>query len=59
MKKRPVGAEMFHADGHTVAFRNFAHAPKNHLRYTSSLPENDPSTPIPPVPAIPSHITHN
>ena len=42
MKIRPVGAEMFHVDGHkdgrtdgqtdmtklTVAFRNFANAPK-------------------------------
>jgi hypothetical protein len=35
MKIRPVGAELFHADGRTdmtklmVAFRNFANAPKN------------------------------
>jgi len=35
MKIRPVGAEFFHADGRTdmtkltVAFRNFANAPKN------------------------------
>ena len=35
MKIRPVGAELFHADGQTdwtkltVAFRNFAKAPKN------------------------------
>jgi hypothetical protein len=35
MKIRPVGAEVFHADGRTdmtkliVAFRNFARAPKN------------------------------
>jgi hypothetical protein len=34
MKIRPVGAELFHADGQTdmtkliVAFRNFANAPK-------------------------------
>jgi hypothetical protein len=34
MKIRPVGAELFHADGLTdmtkliVAFRNFAHAPE-------------------------------
>ena len=34
MKIRPVGAELFHADGRTdiktliVAFRNFANAPK-------------------------------
>jgi len=34
MKIRPLGAEMFYADGRTdvkliVAFRNFAKAPKN------------------------------
>ena len=35
MKIRPVGAELFHADGWTdikkltVVFRNFANAPKN------------------------------
>jgi hypothetical protein len=35
MKIRPVGAEVFHADGQTdmtklvVAFRDFAKAPKN------------------------------
>ena len=35
MKIRPVGAKLFHADGRTdmkkltVAFRNFANAPKN------------------------------
>jgi hypothetical protein len=35
MKLRPVGAELFHADGQTdmikliAAFRNFADAPKN------------------------------
>jgi hypothetical protein len=35
MKFRPVGAELFHADGQTnmtkliVAFRNFVNAPKN------------------------------
>jgi hypothetical protein len=35
MKIRPVGAELFHADGRTdmkkliVVFRNFANAPKN------------------------------
>jgi hypothetical protein len=35
MKIRPVGAELFHEDGRTdmtkltVAFRNFANAPKN------------------------------
>ena len=35
MKIRPVGAELFHTDGRTemteltVAFRNFANAPKN------------------------------
>ena len=43
MKIRPVGAELFHADGRTVrivgrtyttklvAFRNFANAPKNNI----------------------------
>jgi hypothetical protein len=37
MKIRPVGAELFHADGKTdmrklkVAFRNFANAPKNRI----------------------------
>ena len=36
MKIRPVGTELFHADGLTdmakliVAFRNFANAPKKH-----------------------------
>ena len=37
MKTRPVGAELFHADGqtdgpkdrHDEAFRNFSNAPKN------------------------------
>ena len=35
MKIRPVGTELFHADGRTgiakliVAFRNFANAPEN------------------------------
>jgi len=43
MKIRPVGPEMFHADGRTdrqtymmkltVAFRNFANAPKKHNQY--------------------------
>jgi hypothetical protein len=38
MKIRPLGAELFHADGQTdmtkliVAFRNFAKAPKNEIR---------------------------
>jgi len=38
MKIRPVGVELFHADGHTdmtkltVAFRNFAKAPENVLK---------------------------
>jgi hypothetical protein len=38
MKIRPVGAELFHADGRTdmmkiiVAFRNFANAPKVKMR---------------------------
>jgi hypothetical protein len=35
MKIRPVGAELFHADGQTdmliVALRNFANAPVNEL----------------------------
>jgi hypothetical protein len=36
MKIRPVGAELFNADGRTdmkliAAFRNFANAPKNHV----------------------------
>jgi len=37
MKIRPVGAELFHADGQTdmtkliFAFRNFANTPKNEL----------------------------
>ena len=37
MKIRPVGAELFHADGRTdmakliVTFRNIANVPKNHL----------------------------
>ena len=41
MKIRPVGAELFHADGQTdeqtdmtklkIALRNFANAPKNYL----------------------------
>ena len=37
VKTRPVGAELFHADGRTdmtkliVAFRNFANAPKTRL----------------------------
>jgi hypothetical protein len=43
MKIRPVGADLFHADGRTdrqtdmtklrVAFRNFANAPKNKQLY--------------------------
>jgi hypothetical protein len=42
MKIRPVGAELFHADGRTdkrklgVAFRNTANAPKN---LSASLPK--------------------
>jgi len=42
MKIRPVGAELFHADGRTdmtkliVVFRNFANAPKNQLQDTSN-----------------------
>ena len=50
MKIRPVGAELFHADGRmdgrtdmtklTVAFRNFANVPKKKANYfpDSSLP---------------------
>jgi len=43
MTIRPVGAELFHADGrtdgHDVAFRNFAKAPKNvNLYIVSSKP---------------------
>jgi len=46
MKIRPVGAELFHADGRTdmtmliVAFREFANGPKNYSnnsQYTSIL----------------------
>jgi hypothetical protein len=29
IKIRPVVVELFHADGHDEAFRNFANAPKN------------------------------
>jgi hypothetical protein len=42
-KLRPVGAELFHADGQTgmtkptVAFRNFANAPKNSFTRTFQL----------------------
>jgi len=44
MKIRPVGAELFGADGRTdmttliVAFRNFAKAPINVSQYTSQSP---------------------
>jgi hypothetical protein len=43
MKIRPVGAELFHADGRTVmtkltvAFRNFSNAPKNRWGCSSSF----------------------
>jgi hypothetical protein len=42
MKIRPVGTELFHADGPTdeantlVTFRNFVKAPKNGRRYSYS-----------------------
>jgi hypothetical protein len=40
MKIRPVGAELFHADGQTdrqtVTFHNFANAPKN-INVTSQM----------------------
>jgi hypothetical protein len=38
MKIRPVGSELFHADGRTdmtkpiVAFRNFVNAPQSHVK---------------------------
>ena len=43
LKIRPVGGEMFHADGRTgmtklwVAFRNFANAPEKQRKVTSLL----------------------
>ena len=44
MKIRPVGAELFHADGRrdsmtkkNVAFRNFANAPNNAISGTSTV----------------------
>jgi hypothetical protein len=44
MKIRPVRAELFHADGRTdrqtkliVAFRNFANAPKNVVKFSYVL----------------------
>ena len=43
MKIRPVGAELFHADGQTnlteltVALRNFSKAPKNHNEQLSKI----------------------
>jgi hypothetical protein len=58
MKFRPVGAELFHADGRTdmtklkVAFRKFANAPKNQsaeavqgndLRYHALIQTDDQS----------------
>jgi len=42
MKIRPVGDELFHADGQTgmtkltVAFLNFANAPKKNVKFHSS-----------------------
>jgi len=29
MKIRPLGSELFRAEGQTAAFRSFAHAPEN------------------------------
>jgi hypothetical protein len=43
MKIRPLGAEMFHADGRTdvtkirVAFSNFANARRNHSRTRNTI----------------------
>jgi hypothetical protein len=48
IKIRPVGAELFHADGQTgminllVAFRNFANAPNNLKRYVLFCIEKKP-----------------
>ena len=44
MKIRPLGAELFHADGQTgmkviVAFRNFVNSPKNGMYYGQSTVE--------------------
>jgi Ca2+-binding EF-hand superfamily protein len=54
MKIRPVGAELFQADGRTdktklrVAFRNFANEPKkdffNRLKNTYTTPEKESSS---------------
>jgi len=50
MKIRPVGAEMFQADGRdrhpdmtnlTVAFHNFANAPKKHITVKRDCYERD------------------
>jgi hypothetical protein len=35
MKICPVGYELLHADGQTVAFRNFANAPKTLVSHTN------------------------
>jgi hypothetical protein len=60
MKKRPVGAEVFHADGQTELHSRFsqfcARAQKSPL-YTSYTSENHPSIPVLPGPPIPSHVT--
>ena len=46
MKIRPVGAELFHADGRTdmtnliITFRNFASAPKNRKRCETTTSPN-------------------
>jgi hypothetical protein len=43
LKYRPVGAELFHVDGQTdmtkltVAFRNFANAPKNACKTVTTV----------------------
>jgi hypothetical protein len=46
MKIRPVGAELFHADGQTYmtklvfAFRNFANAPKKAIKLLFQIVHN-------------------
>jgi hypothetical protein len=51
MKIRPVGAELFHADGRRdmtkiiIAFRNFANVPKHLSQYVrAGYPEHDAGT---------------
>jgi hypothetical protein len=53
MKIRPVGADMFHAGGRadrhtdmtklTVAFHNFANAPKNHITHCEQFRHKEKS----------------